>query len=80
MARTRFLTPLRLAALAVCASIGSTVALADGGARKYKIEVTNLTAAQTFTPVLAASHKSNVKLFTPGMPSSVPLEELAEGG
>ena len=80
MAWTKFFTPLGLAALAACTSIGASIALADGGGRTYKIEVTNLTAAQTFTPVLAASHKGNVKLFTPGLPASVPLEELAEGG
>lgn len=46
----------------------------------FEVTVTNLTAKQTFTPILAAAHKSGITLFTLGAPASLPLEYLAEGG
>jgi hypothetical protein len=52
----------------------------ESSGRRFSITVTNLTAGQTFTPILAASHQAGVKLFTLGSPASVPLEILAEAG
>jgi hypothetical protein len=46
----------------------------------YEVSVTNMTRDQSFTPILAATHKKGVKLFTPGSPASPELAILAEGG
>ena len=58
----------------------STVAFADSGQRYYDVTITNLTQGQTFTPILVATHKKGVKLFTPGLPARDELAMLAEGG
>jgi hypothetical protein len=52
---------------------------ADGG-KKFRVTVTNLTRGQQFTPILVASHKAGVKLFTLGTQASPQLETLAEEG
>ncbi len=57
-----------------------TPALADGAGRSFSVTITNLTRGQTFTPILVASHREGVKLFTPGSPASPELAALAEGG
>ena len=49
-------------------------------ALQFEITVTNLTFGQSFTPILAASHKEGVKLFTLGQPASTELATLAEEG
>src|SRR6266511_3181370 len=54
--------------------------VSENAGTRFSITVTNLTAGQTFTPILAASHQAGVKLFTLGSPASVPLEILAEAG
>ena len=46
----------------------------------YKVTVTNITRGESFTPILVATHKKGVKLFTPGSPASRELAMLAEGG
>jgi len=46
----------------------------------YEVTITNITSGQTFTPILVASHKKSVNLFTLGTAASQELEELAEGG
>jgi hypothetical protein len=50
------------------------------GRDHYTVSITNITSAQTFTPVMVATHKKGVKLFTPGSPASDELAMLAEGG
>lgn len=67
-----------LATLAPAQMSGQQIAEQSG--RRFSITVTNITAAQTFTPILAASHQAGLELFTPGSPASVPLEILAEAG
>lgn len=57
----------------------SEIVFAQQGPR-YEVTVTNLTRGQQFTPILVASHKEGVKLFTLGRPASVELEFLAEDG
>ncbi len=47
---------------------------------RYRVTVTNLTAGQVFTPILAATHTSTVRLFQLGKPASTELEALAEAG
>jgi hypothetical protein len=49
-------------------------------AAHYDVTITNITKAQTFTPILVFSHKPGVKLFSLGQPASVELEQLAEQG
>ena len=48
--------------------------------RAYEVTVTNITKGQTFTPILGAAHRAGISLFVAGMPSSMALAELAEGG
>jgi hypothetical protein len=68
-----------LAAATLIASLGlGSAALA--GQAAYKVTITNITHDQTFTPILAASHKRGVKLFKLGNPAGARLEALAEGG
>jgi hypothetical protein len=50
------------------------------GAQRFQVTVTNLTAGQVFTPILVASHRRGVRLFSLGQPASVALEALAEAG
>lgn len=47
---------------------------------RFEVTVTNLTRGQTFTPVLVASHREGVTLFTLGEPASPELAILAEEG
>jgi hypothetical protein len=49
-------------------------------AAKYKIEITNLTNANYFTPILTAAHKKELDMFEVGEPASDPLQAIAEGG
>lgn len=46
----------------------------------YEITITNVTRGQTFTPILVATHKEGVRLFSTGAPASPELSSLAEGG
>ncbi len=46
----------------------------------FEVTVTNLTRGQTFTPVLVASHREGVTLFTLGVPAGPELATLAEEG
>jgi len=39
-----------------------------------EVEITNLTHATYFTPLLVASHDDGFHLFEPGMPASAPLQ------
>lgn len=47
---------------------------------RFEVTVTNLTRGQRFTPILVASHKEGVKLFTLGSSASPELAILAEEG
>ncbi len=46
----------------------------------YDVTITNITRGQVLTPVLMATHKRGVHLFTAGEPASDELEYLAEAG
>ncbi len=65
-------------ALGVLVSI--TLMGTSASAQHFQVTITNLTSAQTFTPIMAASHKEGVTLFTLGQPASTELEEMAEAG
>ena len=55
-----------------------TVFAAEEG--MYMVRVTNLTNAQRFTPVLAATHTGGARLFRPGRAATPELRALAENG
>lgn len=46
----------------------------------YEVTITNLTQAETFTPILVASSKKPVELFTLGSIASPELTDIAERG
>ena len=68
-------TALVLTAALAC----SATAFADEG-KTYEVTITNVTAGQTFTPVLAATHRPDIAFFELGQPASAELAALAEGG
>jgi len=57
----------------------SAPAFGAGGPR-FEITVTNLTAHQIFTPILAASAEAGVTIFELGKPPSIALQVMAEAG
>lgn len=59
--------------------VGQTAPAEENGPR-FEVTVTNLTRGQTFTPVLVASHREGVTLFTLGAAASSQLAVLAEEG
>jgi hypothetical protein len=75
---------VRAAALAALMTMGGLavgkVARAEDSGPRFEVTVTNLTRGQTFTPVLVASHREGVTLFTLGAPASSQLATLAEEG
>jgi hypothetical protein len=52
----------------------------DGGARRYRVTVTNLTSGQPFTPPAVALHRPEVELFSVGDPANEATAEVAENG
>lgn len=48
--------------------------------QRFEVTVTNLTRGQQFTPILVASHREGLTLFTEGSPASRELATLAEEG
>ena len=61
-------------------SVVSGNVLADDEGKTYKITITNITAGQSFTPVLAITHKKGHPVFSLGEPASPELAAIAEGG
>lgn len=55
-------------------------AAARGDNLMYEVTITNTTRGSSFTPILVASHRPGVELFTLGHPASTELAALAEGG
>ena len=78
MRRTGFLAGL----IVLSALLAGEVAQADERERgpRFAVTVINLTRGQTFTPVLVASHREGVTLFTLGQAASPELAILAEEG
>lgn len=66
--------------LATAVFLFSAVTSASSRGDYYLVTITNLTRAESFTPVLVASHKRGVHLFEPGSAASDELAQLAEGG
>ena len=71
---------MKKVALMLCALLLASPSAFAAGERKYEVTITNLTAGQAFTPVLAATHKPSISFFELGQPASMELEILAEGG
>lgn len=72
-----------LAGLVVVGTLGTAVEVWAGDSEhrpQLAVTVTNLTRGQTFTPVLVASHREGVSLFTLGEAASPELAVLAEEG
>ena len=46
----------------------------------YEVTITNITAGQSFTPLIAATHTSDVSFFELGAAPSMDIADLAEGG
>jgi hypothetical protein len=53
---------------------------AFAGDKTYEVTITNITAGQIFTPILAITHTRDASIFELGKPASEALEQLAEGG
>jgi hypothetical protein len=66
---------LSLATLFAAALLAGTA-----NAQHLQVTITNLTMTTTFTPIMVASHKQGVTLFTLGQSASTDLEHLAEAG
>ncbi|OZG75190.1 hypothetical protein BTA51_02045 [Hahella sp. CCB-MM4] len=62
--------------------LASSSVFADGYSynQTYRVVVTNITKGISFTPLLAATHKSSVRYFELGQPASDEIALLAEGG
>jgi hypothetical protein len=73
-------TLLSVAAITLTINMTAGVALADDSDTCYEVTITNMTRGQIFTPVLVATHRKNVKLFTVGEAVNDELAQLAEGG
>lgn len=73
-------------ALIMAGLLVSTTAIADHKGKgkskmhTYAVTITNITQGQSFTPVLVASHTSDVSFFELGEAPSADLADLAEGG
>lgn len=67
-----FMLTLGLATLAHPALAEST--------KLFDVTITNITRAQSFTPILVTTHSPEISLFVAGEPASPELEILAEGG
>lgn len=71
---------LLIGATALVGLLANRPASADEEDVQFEVTVTNLTRGQTFTPVLVASHRKGVTLFSPGKSASAELANLAEEG
>lgn len=68
------------AALLIAPLCLTTQASADDDGSVFEVTITNITNFQIFTPLLVASHRRGIKIFTPGQPASDDLATLAESG
>ena len=69
-----------LASLLASTLSAGLLTTAPASAREITVEVTNLTNASYFTPLLIANHRRDSHLFQPGSPASANLQAMAEGG
>ncbi|MBT8041157.1 MAG: spondin domain-containing protein [Gammaproteobacteria bacterium] len=71
---------MKKAVLVLLASLLASGTVFAAGEKTYEVTVTNITAGQVFTPIIAATHRSSIGFFELGQPASDELEMLAEGG
>ena len=71
---------MKKAVLVFIASLMTSSTVFAAGEHMYEVTVTNTTAGQAFTPIIAATHDSSISFFQLGQPASDELEMLAEGG
>jgi len=72
---------MKMAALIMSAAmVISGSAYAGNNSRTFEVTVTNITAGQSFTPLLAVTHSNEISVFELGEPALDELELLAEGG
>ena len=76
----RTITAVVLAIGLAIGHAGLTDPVQAQGGRRYRVEITNLTNAQYFTPRLAATHSADVEMFSAGTMASAGLKLLAEDG
>lgn len=70
--------PLRAITTACLILMTSSLLAAPG--TQYRVTITNITKAQTFSPQLVVTHREHVALFNLGRPASPGLAFLAEDG
>jgi hypothetical protein len=68
---------LQLTVAAAAAAVGAAM---PASAATWEVTVTNLTAAQSFTPLVVMTHPRRYEMFTLGEPADEALEAMAEGG
>lgn len=71
---------LILATAAMTLFTASAAQANNGHNRMYEVTLTNITKGQTFTPILGATHKKRIRLFSLGEEVSPELAVLAESG
>jgi hypothetical protein len=64
--------------LLVAGSLSSSLAMADD--KSVTVEITNLSNALYYTPLLVSAHNRNTHLFQTGSAASAHLQAMAEGG
>lgn len=78
--RKQMLVLLPLAALVAGCSSDNDNLLTGAREYRYQVTITNLTAGQPLSPAAVVLHRSDWQAFSLGVPASVELEALAEGG
>ncbi|GEM_PF-670317 len=73
---TRYRILIGLGLLSILGSFSSFVFAED----TYEITITNLTRGQTFSPILALTHKEGIRAFMAGEPAIPQLVAIAEEG
>ena len=71
---------MKKAVLVLLASLLASSSVFASGVRMYEVTITNTTAGQAFTPIIAATHNPELSFYELGQPASDELEMLAEGG
>lgn len=71
---------MKKTALVLIAALMASGSAFAGHTRSYDVTITNITAGQTFTPALVATHRSDISFYELGKPASDELGILAESG
>ena len=71
---------LLVSATAIAADKGKSAGKGHPKMHTYAVTITNITAGQSFTPILVATHTRDVSFFKLGAEPSPELADLAEGG